>query len=75
MSVPTNIAEGSGRDGDKESAYFYRIAKGSVYEVVSLMAIAGKRGQLERDAYASLYAESNEIAAMLSALINSLHVQ
>jgi four helix bundle protein len=75
LSVPTNIAEGSGRDGEKESAYFYRIAKGSVYEVVSLLAIAGKRGCLEREAYRSLYAESNEIAAMLTALMKSLFAQ
>lgn len=72
LSVPTNVAEGSGRDGDKESAYFYRIAKGSVYAPVSLLAMVGKRGHLEREAYQSLYAESNEIAAMLSSLINSL---
>ena len=63
---PPTKREGSGRDGDKESAYFYRIAKGSVYEVVSLLAMAGKRGHLEREAYQSRYAESNEIAAMLS---------
>ena len=72
LSVPTNIAEGSGRDGEKESAYFYRVAKGSIYEVVSLLAIVGKRGYLEPATYKSLLAESNEIAAMLSALINSL---
>lgn len=46
LSVPTNIAEGSGRDNPKEKQYFFRIAKGSVYEVVSLMVIIGKRGCL-----------------------------
>lgn len=30
LSIPTNIAEGSGRDSSKSRAYFYRIAKGSV---------------------------------------------
>ncbi|MFN2247984.1 MAG: four helix bundle protein [Candidatus Promineifilaceae bacterium] len=39
LSVPTNIAEGSGRDQLKEKKYFYRIAKGSVYEIVSLLVM------------------------------------
>ncbi|MEM7803260.1 MAG: four helix bundle protein [Chloroflexota bacterium] len=30
LSVPTNIAEGVGRDSEKETKYFYRVAKGSV---------------------------------------------
>ncbi len=68
LSVPTNIAEGTGRNGGKESNYFYRIAKGSVYEVISLLVMIGKRGYLDRDLYRSLYDEANEIAAMLSTL-------
>lgn len=68
LSVPTNIAEGVGRDGEKETKYFYRVAKGSVYEVVSLLVMAGKRGCLERENYKSLYNEANELAAMLTSL-------
>ena len=68
LSVPTNIAEGAGRDGEKETKYFYRIAKGSVYEVVSLLVMAGKRGCLERENYKNLYSEANELAAMLTSL-------
>lgn len=68
LSVPTNIAEGCGRDGDKEQAYFFRIAKGSIYEVVSLLVILGKRGNLTKDMYKTLYQEANEIAAMLTKL-------
>jgi four helix bundle protein len=48
LSIPTNIAEGCGRDTSKERNYFYRIAKGSVYEVVSLLVMIGKRGNLSR---------------------------
>jgi four helix bundle protein len=39
LSVSTNIAEGTGREGEKESRHFFNIAKGSVYEVVSLLYI------------------------------------
>ncbi|NJN98754.1 MAG: four helix bundle protein [Anaerolineales bacterium] len=51
LSIPTNIAEGSGRESGKEQAYFYGVAKGSVYEVVSLLAMIGKRGNLTREDY------------------------
>jgi four helix bundle protein len=47
LSVPTNIAEGSGRDAPKESAYFYRIGKGSIYEVVSLLVVAQRHSLIE----------------------------
>ena len=68
LSIPTNIAEGSGREGGKEQAYFFRVAKGSVYEVVSLLAMVGKREYLEQEQYRQHRQEANEIAAMLSGL-------
>jgi four helix bundle protein len=71
LSVPTNIAEGSGRDAPKESAYFYRIAKGSIYEVVSLLAVAQRHSLIETQPYAEHYREANELAAMLTGLIKS----
>ncbi|MCB0170248.1 MAG: four helix bundle protein [Anaerolineae bacterium] len=73
LSIPTNIAEGTGRESGKEQAYFFGIAKGSVYEVVSLLAMVGKRGQLEADDYRLHREEANEIAAMLSGLAKTAH--
>ena len=69
MSIPTNIAEGTGRGGDKESKYFFNIAKGSVYEVVSLLYIMKDRDYLDNHDYEVLYQECNEIAKMLSGLL------
>jgi four helix bundle protein len=71
LSIPTNVAEGCGRDSPKEASYFYRISKGSVYECVSLMVMIGKRGQLNRELYQKLAAEADEIAAMLYGLIRA----
>ena len=73
LSVPTNLAEGSGRGNAKEERYFYAIAKGSLYEVVSLLVMVGKRGALEREAYRQYYAEADEIAAMISGAIKSTY--
>lgn len=46
LSISTNIAEGTGREGNKEAKYFFSIAKGSVYEVVSLLHIMRHKKKL-----------------------------
>ncbi len=40
VSVPTNIAEGSGRNYKKDTSQFLHIARGSLYEVETLLNIA-----------------------------------
>ncbi len=70
LSVPTNIAEGTGRGTGKESQYFFRVAKGSVYEVVSLLVMAGKRNCISAEQYRMLRNEADEIAAILTKLRN-----
>jgi four helix bundle protein len=71
LSIPTNIAEGCGRDNPKESRYFYGISKGSVYECVSLLVMIGKRGHLDREAYQQHRADADELAAMITGLIRA----
>ena len=73
LSIPTNLAEGSGRDNPKEERYFYGIAKGSVYEVVSLLVMIGKRGGLSRERYQEQYSEADELAAMIAGAIKSTY--
>lgn len=68
ISIPTNIAEGSGRDNPKESRYFYNIAKGSVYEVVSLLVICHKRTLLTDEDYQVFYDEADRLAAITHGL-------
>ena len=68
ISIPTNIAEGCGRDNPKESRYFYGIAKGSVYEVVNLLVICGKRSLLTRDDYRAFYEAADPLAAVIHGL-------
>jgi four helix bundle protein len=69
LSVSTNIAEATGRDGEKESRHFFNIAKGSVYEVVSLLYLMRARGYVAQESFDSLYAQCDEIARMLSGII------
>jgi four helix bundle protein len=71
ISISNNIAEGGGRNNRKEKKYFYNIARGSVYEVVNLLEICKRRGYLEQGSHATLYRDAEEIARMLSGLMNS----
>ena len=70
LSISTNIAEGSGREGEREAKYFFNIAKGSVYEVVSLLYIMRDKGYLNTQDYEVLYQRCDEIAKMLSGLLS-----
>ena len=72
ISITNNIAEGGGRSSKKEKAYFYNMARGSVYEVVNLLEICGRKGYLDKDKHAKLYKEAEEISKMLSGLIGSM---
>ena len=69
ISIPANIAEGSGRNSKKESSHFYNIAKASSYELISLLTIMKRRKYCDIKEYKSIYSKTEEIAKMLSSLI------
>ena len=68
LSISTNIAEGTGRESQKEANYFFNVSKGSVYEAVSLLTVMKKKEYLTEDHYLKLYNNADEIAKMLSGL-------
>ena len=59
ISIPKNIAEGTGRETPKNQANFYRIAKGSAYEVVSLLVLVKRFGLIRRSEYEGHYNMAN----------------
>jgi four helix bundle protein len=71
-SVPMNIAEGKGRNSKKEFVHFLYIARGSLYETLTLLEIFKMRHWLNTEAFIDLEHKSNEIAKMLKGLINSI---
>ncbi len=71
-SIPMNIAEGKGRYSRKEFKQFLYIARGSLFEVVTLLTIFQKRKWISAEKYNSLKDNSFQIGKMLSGLINSL---
>ncbi|MFD2599984.1 four helix bundle protein [Sphingobacterium corticis] len=46
VSIPSNIAEGAGRNSDKEFLHFLAIAHGSMYEVETQLIISNNLGYL-----------------------------
>ena len=68
VSVPANIAEGSGRNTTKEFIQFLYIALGSVCELETHLIISKEIGYL----YNKHLLEIQEIQKMLNGLINSL---
>ena len=71
-SVPTNIAEGCGRDGQKELARFMRISAGSASESEYLILLAKDLQYIDHTAFKELDTEVNEVKRMLNSFIQKL---
>jgi four helix bundle protein len=74
-SVALNISEGKGRYSKKEFKQYLYIARGSLYETVTMLQIFIKLNWIEKDKHIRLYNEAQEINKMLSGLINSLQLK
>jgi four helix bundle protein len=72
MSIPTNIAEGCGRNTDKEFARFLQIAMGSASETEYQLILARDLGFLSQDSYGALQNEVEEVKRMLASLLKTL---
>lgn len=72
-SIPMNIAEGKGRFSRKEFIRFLFVARGSLYETMTLLDIFKLRHWISIENFDSLEQQSNEIAMMLNGLVRSLH--
>lgn len=71
-SIPMNIAEGKGRYSQKEFVHFLFVARGSLFETMTLLDIFKTRNWITSECFQSLEQQSNEIAKMLNGLIRSL---
>jgi len=70
VSIPSNIAEGSGRNSTKEYIQFLYVALGSACEVETQIIITKRIGYLEE--IVGYIHQIQEIKKMLNGLINSL---
>ena len=72
ISVPSNIAEGCGREGERELARFLSIAAGSASESEYQLLLARDLGYLPADVHRQLDDQVNEVKRMLNSFIKTL---
>src|SRR5690349_1665107 len=72
LSIAANIAEGNGRFTKADRRNFFGIGRGSVQECIPLLELALRQDLLKSDYHATLKAQLEEVAKMLSGLIKGL---
>jgi four helix bundle protein len=75
VSIPSNIAEGSSRNSNKEFSRFLEIAIGSAYEVETQILIASGLNFLSPTESQGLINELAEITKMISRFRSTLKIQ
>jgi len=72
VSIPSNIAEGYGRNANHDFVRFLRIATGSLYELQTHIEISMNLGYLNKGDFDNLYEFTKEIERMLFSLTKKL---
>ena len=72
VSVPSNLAEGSGRISLKEQLHFFEISYGSLMETYNQLMIAADLKYIGEDSLDSLRPQIDIVARMLNGLRSSL---
>ena len=72
ISIPSNIAEGYGRNSKAEFSRFLDISMGSLFEVQTQLQIAQSLEYLNSDSWDTLFELSREIERMLSSFMESI---
>ena len=72
VSIPTNIAEGKGRNTLKDYIHFLTIARGSLEETKYLLYLSKDLCYIDEQEYYTLQEQHSLIGKKLNSLINSL---
>lgn len=72
VSIPSNIAEGYGRNYKKDYSRFLQISRGSLFECQTQIEIALNLGFISSEDCEEINEFSTEIEKMLNSLINKL---
>ncbi|MFK7982367.1 MAG: four helix bundle protein [Saprospiraceae bacterium] len=69
VSISSNISEGDERGSNRQSAYFFKIAKGSCAEVITQLHIAHRIGYIEKPELEKLEIKAMKISSGLYKMI------
>lgn len=72
ISVPSNIAEGIGRNTSKEKAHFLYIARGSAFEIETQLHIAFDLGYISSEELRKLKNEIEVVKKLINGFISFL---
>ena len=72
VSIPSNIAEGYGRNSTSDYVRFLRVATGSLYELQTQLEISFNLRYLNEVVFERMYESSREVERMLSSLIRKV---
>ena len=72
ISIPSNIAEGCGRNSDKQMAHFCSIARGSSFEIETHIILGQDLDFIQTEKINLLLIELSEIQRMLDGLISTI---
>lgn len=74
ISIPSNIAEGEGRDSDKDLSRFLSISRGSLWELSTQIEICERLGYLDRKRTENAHLLIIEIGKMIKSLADTLEL-
>lgn len=72
VSIPSNIAEGYGRNSGNEFSRFLQISMGSLFELQTQIEISYNLKFIKKESLSETYELTREIERMLSSLINKI---
>ena len=72
VSIPSNIAEGMGRQYKKDTLQFLHIARGSIYELETVLNIAVMINIITETMFNEIIPLINDTSKLLNGLINYL---
>jgi four helix bundle protein len=72
VSIPSNIAEGYGREGNKDYLRFLNFAMASLFETQTQIEIAFNLKYINEIQFNKIHEESREIERMLSSFIRKI---
>jgi four helix bundle protein len=75
VSIPSNIAEGSGRNSKNEFAHFLGIANESTFELITQLMISKRLELIDNEKIVSIINELVEVSNMNFALQKTLKNQ
>ncbi|MBB6327140.1 four helix bundle protein [Algoriphagus iocasae] len=74
ISIPSNIAEGAGRNTNKDFNNFLGIAQGSSFELETQLIISNRLNYISKDDFQKIETQLEHIQNMIAKLKKSLNV-